>query len=188
MLRRFSVKIGETERVVELGLGDDGRARVFVDGVERAVELERVEDGTWLVRVGGEQTLVHADSEGTAGRLGLSIKRPGGDPVVLSAAVTEARSARVAALARQARGAATAGPATVRSPMPGRIVKVLVRAGERIAAGQAVVVVEAMKMENELRAPRAGTVREIRCAEGTAVEAGQDLVVVEGAPSPTPQV
>jgi biotin carboxyl carrier protein len=66
--------------------------------------------------------------------------------------------------------------------MPGRVVKVLARAGERVAAGQAVVVVEAMKMENELRVPRAGTVREVRCTEGAAVEAGQDLVVVDAAP------
>jgi biotin carboxyl carrier protein len=179
MLRRFSVKIGTKERIVELGVGDDGRSRVVVDGVERAVELTNVEEGAWLVRDGAAQTLAYVDGEGA--KTGVSIKRPGADPVVVAAEVTEARSASVAALAQQAQRAAGAGPATVKSPMPGRVVKVLVRAGERVAAGHAVVVVEAMKMENELRAPRAGTVREIRCAEGAAVEAGQDLVVVEPA-------
>jgi biotin carboxyl carrier protein len=88
----------------------------------------------------------------------------------------------VAALAKQAQRAGGGGPAAVKSPMPGRVVKLLVRAGERVAVGQAVVVVEAMKMENELRATRAGTVRELRCAEGAAVEAGQDLVVVDPGP------
>ena len=178
-MRRFSVKLGGKERIVELGLGDDGRSRVVVDGVERAVELSNVEDGAWLVRDGVSQTLAYVDGEGA--KVGVSIKRPGADAVVIAAEVTEARSAAVAALAQQAQRAHAAGPATVKSPMPGRLVKILVRAGERVPAGQALVVVEAMKMENELRAPRAGTVREIRCAEGAAVEAGQDLVVLEAA-------
>jgi biotin carboxyl carrier protein len=178
-VRRFSVKLGNKERIVELGAGDDGRPRVVVDGVERALELTVVDDGAWLVRDGGAQTLAYVD--GQAGKMGVSIKRPGADPVVVTAEVVEARSAAVAALAQQAQRAAGGGPSTVKSPMPGRLVKILVRPGERIAAGQPVVVVEAMKMENELRAPRAGTVREIRGAEGAAVEAGQDLVVLEAA-------
>ncbi len=181
MLRRFSVKVGGKERIVELGVGDDGRQRVVVDGSPREVELVRVEDGAWLVRDGDAQTLAYVDGPANGGKIGVSIKRPGADPVVVATEVAEARSARVAALALQARGAAATGPAPVRSPMPGRVVKILVRPGERITAGQPVVVVEAMKMENELRAPRAGTVREIRCAEGAAVEAGQDLVVIEPA-------
>jgi biotin carboxyl carrier protein len=176
-VRRFSVKLGGKERIVELGVDDDGHTRVVVDGRERAVELEEVEPGAWLVREGGAQALAYVDGEN--GKVGVSIKRGGADPVVVAAEVAEARSARVAALARQAQRAGAAGPSTVKSPMPGRVVKVLVRAGERLAAAQPVVVVEAMKMENELRAPRAGTVQEIRCAEGAAVEAGQDLVVLE---------
>jgi biotin carboxyl carrier protein len=66
----------------------------------------------------------------------------------------------------------------VRSPIPGRLIKLLVKAGDAVATGQTLVVLEAMKMENELGAPRAGHIAEVRCAEGTAVEAGQDLVVV----------
>ncbi|HEV3032568.1 MAG TPA: biotin/lipoyl-containing protein, partial [Polyangia bacterium] len=131
------------------------------------------------LREGNGQALAYVDGE--RGKIGVSIRRGGADPVVVAAEVMEARSAAVAELVR-ARATAVAGPAAVRSPMPGRVVKILVRAGERIAAGHAVVVVEAMKMENELRAPRAGTILEIRCAEGEAVEAGQDLIVVETTP------
>jgi biotin carboxyl carrier protein len=65
------------------------------------------------------------------------------------------------------------------APMPGRIVKVLVKAGDRVARGQGLVVVEAMKMENELRAPREGTVAAVRVSEGMSVEASAVLVVVE---------
>ena len=75
--------------------------------------------------------------------------------------------------------AAGAGDGRVLAPMPGRVVKVLVAAGDRVEARQGVMVVEAMKMENELRAPRAGTVREVRVAEGVSVEAQTVLVVIE---------
>ena len=75
--------------------------------------------------------------------------------------------------------AAGAGDGRVLAPMPGRVVKVLVAAGDLVEARQGVVVVEAMKMENELRAPRAGTVREVRVAEGASVEAQTVLVVIE---------
>jgi biotin carboxyl carrier protein len=65
------------------------------------------------------------------------------------------------------------------APMPGRVVKVLVAPGESVAARQPLVVVEAMKMENELRAPGPGTVREVRVTDGDPVESGAVLVVFE---------
>jgi biotin carboxyl carrier protein len=64
------------------------------------------------------------------------------------------------------------------APMPGRVVKVLVTPGEAVSARQGLVVVEAMKMENELRAPRDGTVAEVRVREGVPVEANVVLVVI----------
>ena len=75
-------------------------------------------------------------------------------------------------------GESDAAPRTIVAPMAGRIVKVLVKPDEAVAARQPLVVVEAMKMENELRAPRAGTVAEVRVAEGASVEANTVLVVL----------
>ena len=63
--------------------------------------------------------------------------------------------------------------------MPGRVVRVLVAPGDEVAARQPVVVVEAMKMENELRSPKAGRVKDVAVTEGASVEAGRVLVVVE---------
>lgn len=63
--------------------------------------------------------------------------------------------------------------------MPGKVVKILVKPGDTVAARQGIAVVEAMKMENELRAPKAGTVAQIKVAEGTSVEAGTVLVIIE---------
>jgi biotin carboxyl carrier protein len=72
----------------------------------------------------------------------------------------------------------SSGQITVAAPMPGRVVKVLVAPGDTVTARQGLVVVEAMKMENELRAPRAGTVAEVRVREGAPVEANVVLVVI----------
>jgi biotin carboxyl carrier protein len=70
------------------------------------------------------------------------------------------------------------GPGVLRAPMPGLVVRVQAQAGQAVSPGAGMVVLEAMKMENELRAPRAGTVAAVLCAEGTTVEAGQDLITV----------
>ena len=67
----------------------------------------------------------------------------------------------------------------VDSPMAGRIVRVLVSAGDAVEARQGLVVVEAMKMENELRAPRAGTVTDVRVVVGAAIDAGTVVCVIE---------
>jgi biotin carboxyl carrier protein len=73
------------------------------------------------------------------------------------------------------------GPGALKAPMPGLVVRVQVTAGQRVAAGTGVVVLEAMKMENELRAAMDGVVRSIRVAAGEAVEKGQVLVEFEPA-------
>ena len=86
-------------------------------------------------------------------------------------------------LAEAAGGAAKparreSGPARLTAPMPGRVVRVLAAEGAGVEAGQGLVVVEAMKMENELRSPRAGRVEQVAVREGQAVEAGALLVVI----------
>ena len=75
-----------------------------------------------------------------------------------------------------AANAAPTGPAPIIAPMPGLIVRVNVSVGDRVEAGQGIVVMEAMKMENELRATAPGTVQTIEVAAGTAVEKGTLLV------------
>jgi biotin carboxyl carrier protein len=81
---------------------------------------------------------------------------------------------------RRGAGHTTAsGPQRVTAPMPGRIVRVLVAPGDDVAAGQGLVVIEAMKMENQLTALTAGIVRELRVADGAPVESGQVLVVID---------
>ena len=76
-------------------------------------------------------------------------------------------------------GTAARGEQTIVAPMPGRVARLLVSSGDEVTARQPVVVVEAMKMENELRSPKAGRVREIAVMAGESVEAGRVLAVIE---------
>jgi biotin carboxyl carrier protein len=105
-------------------------------------------------------------------------RREGGYRVVLRGQAIEvslAEASRGAVAVRREAG----GPSRVHAPMPGKLVRVLVRAGEDVGAGQGLVVMEAMKMENEIRAPRAGRVKEAPVQEGQAVETGALLVLLE---------
>jgi len=80
---------------------------------------------------------------------------------------------------RGRRGAASNdGPQSIAAPMPGKIVRVLVAAGDEVTAGQGLVVVEAMKMQNEMKSPRAGRVAEVKTAAGATVTAGEILLVI----------
>ncbi len=86
-------------------------------------------------------------------------------------------SARMRALS-SLRGVEPTGTGLLSSPMPGKVVKLLVSEGDTVEAGAPIVVVEAMKMENELGAPRAGVVEKIHVAAGETVESGAKLVTV----------
>ena len=77
------------------------------------------------------------------------------------------------------RGREGTGPERISAPMPGKIVRVLVNAGDAVTARQPLVIVEAMKMENELRAGRDGTIAEVHAREGASVEAGALLVLIQ---------
>jgi biotin carboxyl carrier protein len=90
----------------------------------------------------------------------------------------ELRQERVAPGAGGSPAAAVAG-GRVAAPMPGKVVKLLVGRGDAVAAGDGVIVLEAMKMENELKAPAPGRITDVRVAEGQAVSAGEVLVVIE---------
>jgi biotin carboxyl carrier protein len=71
------------------------------------------------------------------------------------------------------------GPRKVTAPMPGKVVRLLVRAGDEVELGHGVAVVEAMKMQNEIKSPKKGTIQKIQVSEGEAVNAGDVLAIVE---------
>lgn len=113
----------------------------------------------------------------------LAQRREGRGRYVVSVAghefEVEALDERMRAIRELAGDPGPTGPAPLVAPMPGLVVRVAVSAGDAVAAGQGIVVMEAMKMENELRAPAGGRVRAVRVAPGQAVEKGAVLVELE---------
>jgi biotin carboxyl carrier protein len=170
---------------------------VNIDGEEHVVEVAELPGGSYEVRL-----LDSADVDGTPRRVlparyshtGNARTLQLGDrvfDVVLEGELPKVGawvSGRRAALTiesarmRAAAGVRSLSPegsdGTVTSPMPGRVIKLLVAEGDEVAAGAPVVVVEAMKMENELGAPRAGVVQKVHVRPGDAVEGGAKLVTV----------
>ena len=155
-------------RVLRLSVQGDGpRYVVSVDGREVEVEWSDTGPGLASLLVGGQS--VEAGAVAVEG--GYSVLLRGR---VFDVALREAQGAGLLP-ARASAGGAT----RVTAPMPGRLVKVLVQEGDDVAEGQGLLVMEAMKMENELRAPRAGRVKELPARERQAVDTGALLVVLE---------
>lgn len=167
---------------------------VDLNGRTRAVSIERVAaSGHFRVTVDGRAHMVDAVR---IGEFGLSLLVDGAAAISREISVAPAggrgdllitidgRTIPSSVNARRTRRAADAGvhahgEQTVVAPMPGRVVRVLVAPGDEVAARQGVVVVEAMKMENELRSPKAGRIKDVAVTPGMSVEAGRVLVVVE---------
>ncbi len=141
--------------------------------------------GRWslLIREGPAPGLPAADAGHRARSYEIAVEScgPGGQVIhVDGQAVPAAMAGARTRFGRRPRDASSAaGPARLTSPMPGRVVRILARAGDAVAAGQPLVVVEAMKMENELRAPKGGTVIDVRVSEGASVDANTVVMVVE---------
>ena len=145
-----------------------GRITVTLNGISRVVDASWIDADTLSLIDAGSSHEVRFHPPDRTGAFGVEV-----DGTVYEAAVPKRK--REAPPDRFS----VRGSEAVKSPMPGRVVRVLVSVGDRVAERQGVVVVEAMKMENELRSPAAGIVKEIAARPGDAVEAGTVLVVVD---------
>jgi|SRR5215217_5361442 len=187
----FEVEVdGRTFPVSIERLDSPRRFRVTVDGVPRVIEVARPNDFTLslLTRIMAPRVAAGDDRGPEKGTVIGAQKStdfqiaPGTRPGELLVGL-EGRTINVSVNGRRSAhaeaGSHGPGVVSIAAPMPGRVVRVLVAAGDEVAARQGVVVVEAMKMENELRAPRAGRVKEVSVAAGTPVEAGRILAVIE---------
>ena len=169
--QRFRVVVGDTDHDALVVFDEDGAAaRVTVDGV--AHDVQPTAGGGLRVRGPEGAPLVVFVEPG---------KRPRAASVQGAAIDIDVRTAQEAALAdalAQASGARGSGEA-IAAPMPGRVVKILVAPGDEVQADQPVAIVEAMKMENEIRTVRAGRVAKIGAAAGDTVDGGALLVELE---------
>lgn len=147
--------------------GTDGRYTVTLDGRPLEVDLHDAGRGFMSLLIDAQSYDVALEPRG------------GGYTVVLDDDTLHVDLASAARGSGAAPKSTPPGPVRLTAPMPGKVVRILVEAGREVAAGQGLVVVEAMKMENELRSPKAGRVKEVAVTAGTSVEAGRVLVVIE---------
>ena len=157
--------------------------RVVIDGVETLVSARKVETAGAaasysLIQAGpgqaGTQRMVDVDPLGSAGSASdeLRVTVGGGDPLFVQ--VHDLRDRLVAGDEQ-----AGAGAGELRAAMPGKVVKLLSKVGESVKAGQSLLVIEAMKMENEVQAPVTGTVVAVHVAKGDQVTPDQVLVEIQ---------
>ena len=164
---KLKVTIDGEDALLELQQG--APATYQLTGVLSAsgeASVAEVGPGTFSVLLGRKSLTVHVVSNGEEREVWVAGRR-----YSISVADPRDRSGRQK---RQT----SAGPLEVHAQMPGKVVKLLVAQGTVVEAGQGLVVVEAMKMQNEMKSPRDGTVTRIYVAEGTAVGAGAKLMVV----------
>ncbi len=162
---KFKATVGAIEHEVAV-TRLDGLYVVTLDGVEHAVDARKLEADFYSILYEGKSYEVSVESTG------------------LKYVVRHGAAEQVVELADASRGGRAelhkkGGLETVESVMPGKIVRVLCAPGDEVNAGQGLVVVEAMKMENEIGSPRSGRVKSVAVTPGQTVETGAPLVVLE---------
>ena len=160
------------------------RYTIELSGESHSVDVTAIGPGRYRVQIGDQApetveaarsgALIHLLRGGRSHAVELGPASAFLDGHVARCEVVDARTARL----RAQQGGLGGGGTVVRSPMPGRVVKVMVAEGDAVRVGQGVVIVEAMKMENELRAEIDGVVDAVRCSAGDTVESNVELIVL----------
>jgi biotin carboxyl carrier protein len=165
---QYEVEVGGKVRQVHVHRAN-GQFVVGLDGREWTVDAARIDSHLLSLLVNGRSHEVTIATDAVSGQLAVGV---GGVPVALT--LNGRRR-----WGRKDDGAGSgSGPQKMVAPMPGKIARIIARRGDRVEPRQPLVVIEAMKMENELRATRAGVVAELHVQEGQSVDAGTLLLVV----------
>ncbi len=167
---KLETSINGQSRVLELESSSPGFASPVcfaVDSVERTADIIEVEPSVYSVVVEGRSLEVRVEGGEETYRIAIGDRS-------YDVVVRDPRRRRRRDGVLQA-----GGPQPIRAPMPGKIVRVKVSVGDEVEAGDGLVVVEAMKMQNELKAPKAGIVTALEVEAGGSVAAGEVLAVVE---------
>jgi|SRR5947209_16297560 len=160
---------------------------VTVNGRDYRVDLEQQEGRAWACRVNGQEIFVNV-ADAATGMLSLLIGNESHQVFVNSAHqqvtiggvrfAVDVRDPRSWST-RQSKAHSQVGSKKVVAPMPGKVVRVIAAPGAEVEQGAGVIVIEAMKMQNELKSPKKGRVGKILASEGAAVNAGDVLAVID---------
>jgi biotin carboxyl carrier protein len=142
------------------------RCECRIDSRLIEADIFEISKGIYSILIGGRSLEVHVEAHGQ----NLQITSSGREFVASVIDPRRYRKGNSAILAE--------GRQQVTAPMPGKVIRVLVKAGDKVAAGQGIVVVEAMKMQNEVKSPKAGSIEKLLVKEGQPVNSGDALAVV----------
>jgi len=167
---KLQAQVGDTLHSVEIKR-DGEKVFAKVDDREYQLEASEPEPSVYLLKHNGK---VHEFYVATAAQAG--------SPQIVSSRKGDVEVTLIDPKRLRGSGAAAGsadGLAEIKTMMPGKVVRLIATIGDQVEKGDAVLVVEAMKMQNDLKAPKAGTVKEIRIQEGATVSAGDVLAVIE---------
>jgi biotin carboxyl carrier protein len=167
---KYRAHIGNTEHAISLELAA-GWATADIDGRRYEIELRRLQSGEYLLINGSDVYKCRVEGKHNSNN-SMTVVLGGVNYEIVLVDPKRLSSARSSA-------AHDHGSAEIISPMPGKIVRVLLQAGATVEAGAGIIVVEAMKMQNEMKAPKAGVVVSINAEAGATVNAGDVLAVIE---------
>lgn len=164
---KYEVRIGGKTRIVEFARDSNGW-QATLDGLPAVADVAEIAPNTYSILFDSYSHEVCV-TPSAGGKLNLQSGR-----FEFEAEVVDPRSWS----GRRHAGVEAEGRQQIVAPMPGKVVRLLVKPGVRVEAGQGLLVVEAMKMQNEIRSPKSGTVERVQVEEGQAVNAGDVLCVV----------
>ena len=164
---RFHGRAGGTLHQAQITRRPGGEVHAVVDGREYTLSVTQPQAGTWSILNDGVSIEARVLVRGGSARVHVGRRCYDVQPEQPGSASAGRRPGEVG------------GRVTVTAVMPGRVVRVNVAEGDTVAAQQGLVVLEAMKMENELSAPREGIVKQVRVKPGQTVETGDPLVILE---------
>jgi biotin carboxyl carrier protein len=165
---KFEVLINSARRIIELRR-DANNWRISLDGEPADADAVEIAPNIFSVLLNGKSHEIRVTLN-PSGTLTLQTGRN-----EFTAEVIDPRAWR----GRRHGALEAEGRQQILAPMPGKIVRVLVQAGEKVQAGQGLIVVEAMKMQNEIRSPKSGTVERLLVKEGQPVNAGEVLAWID---------
>jgi len=163
---KLALTINGVERAIDILAPAPACRFQLGDSAERTAHVETPEPGVYSVLMDGRSYDAYVE------------ETPNGLVVSLQGHRFEIEARDPRRWSRKAAGRGGEGVQTIASPMPGKVVRVLVAAGDAVHAGQGIAVVEAMKMQNEMKAPRAGKVLSLPAKEGATVAAGEVLAMI----------
>jgi acetyl/propionyl-CoA carboxylase alpha subunit len=164
----YLVELQEQKHRIELHVAGDSNFTVDIDGVPRTVDSRRIGPATYSLLIDGHSVVADVSYNGDDYTVCIAGE-------IFRMRLVDERRRQVTLGEPQEE----AGRHEIRALMPGKIVDILVQVGDVVARDQGLLIIEAMKMENEVKSPAAGEVKEVLVRPGQAVEANQALLVVE---------